>query len=75
MLNAHLVLIRDGKMDQLLALVAQLADRDRQEADAYLNLAQTCRRDNKWVLQFGPGLGYDESGLDQLFIAADALSP
>lgn len=75
MLNAHLALIRDGKLDQLRGLVAALPDQDRQEADAYLNLAQTCRRDNKWVLQFGPSLGYDSAALDRLFITAAALNP
>lgn len=75
MLNAHLALIADGKMQLLLDLVAQLPDTDRMEVQAYLNLAQSCRRDNKWVVQLGPSLGYDSAGLDQLFIAAAALNP
>lgn len=75
MLNAHLVIIHAGKMEALKALVAELPDQERQEAEAYLNLAQNCRRDNKWVAMFGPGLGYDSAGLDQLFIAAAALNP
>lgn len=75
MLNAHLVLIRDGKLDQLNTLIGQLPDLERQEVQAYLNLALTCRRDNKWMLQLAPALGYDAAGLDQFFIAAGALNP
>lgn len=75
MLNAHLIIIHAGQMDALKALVAQLPEQDRLEAEAYLNLAQHCRRDNKWVALFGPGLGYDSAGLDQLFINAAALNP
>nr|WP_315249327.1 hypothetical protein [uncultured Duganella sp.] len=75
MLNAHLVIIHAGQMDALKALVAELPDQERQEAEAYLNLAQNCRRDNKWVALFGSGLGYDSDGLDQLFINAAALNP
>lgn len=75
MLNAHLILIADGKMTALLDLVASLPDDERLEATAYLNLAQSCRRDNKWVIQLGPELGYDSAGLDQLFIRGDALNP
>lgn len=75
MLNAHLIIIHAGQMDALKALVAQLPEQDRLEAEAYLNLAQNCRRDNKWVALLGAGLGYDSAGLDQLFIAAAALNP
>lgn len=75
MLNAHLLLIREGKLGQLIELVAALPDPDRQEVEAYLNLAQTFRRDNKWVQQFGPVLGYTPAGMDQFFILAAALNP
>lgn len=75
MLNAHLVLIAVGKMQSLVDLVAALPAPDRFEAQAYLNLAQTCKRDNKWVVQLGAVLGYDRAGLDQLFVQAAALTP
>jgi hypothetical protein len=75
MLNAHLVLISTGKMKLLVDLIGELPDADRFEAQAYLNLAQTCKRDNKWVVQLGAALGYDPAGLDQLFIQAAALNP
>lgn len=75
MLNAHLVLIAAGKMTALQDIVAALPEQEQQEAQAYLNLAQTCRRDNKWVLLMGPALGYDDAGLDQMFIDAGALNP
>lgn len=73
MLNAHLALIAAGKLDQLLALVAAMEPAQQQAANAYLNLAQTCRRDNALVAQLGPGIGLDEAGLDQLFIAAAGI--
>lgn len=75
MLNAHLVLISAGKMQTLNDLVAGLPSAERFEAHAYLNLALTCKRDNKWVVQLGAALGYDPAGLDQLFIQAAALNP
>lgn len=75
MLNAHLALIQAGKMDQVKALVTSLPDMERLEAEAYLNLAQTCRRDNKWVISIGAGLGYDAAGLDSLFRSAAAMNP
>jgi hypothetical protein len=75
MLNAHLVIIRAGKMPALHELVAALPEPERFEADAYLKLAQTCQRNNKWVILMGAQLGYDEEGLDQLFIAANSIDP
>lgn len=75
MLNAHLAIIQAGKMGTLTDLIAALPEQDQQEADAYLNLAQNCRRDNKWVNQLGPALGWDSVALDQLFITAAALNP
>lgn len=75
MLNAHLVIIRAGKMPALQSLVAGMPEPDRLEAEAYLHLAQTCQRDNKWVQLLGPQLGYDEDGLDNLFVEAFAINP
>lgn len=75
MLNMHLALIRAGKMESLKVLAGALPDPERQEFEAYLSLSPSCRRDSKWFAQFGPGLGYDPTGLDQLFIAAATLIP
>jgi hypothetical protein len=75
MLNAHLALISAGKMQALTDLVAALPDASRFEAQAYLNLALTCKRDNKWVVQLGAALGYDSAALDQLFFQAATLNP
>lgn len=75
MLNAHLALIAAGKMDAVTAAIEGMDVVDQQAANAYLNLAQTCRRDNALVAQLGPLIGLDSAGLDQLFIAAAALNP
>lgn len=75
MLNAHLALIAAGKMDLVTSSIAGMNTTDQQAANAYLNLAQTCRRDNALVAQLGPLIGLDSAGLDQLFISAAAINP
>lgn len=79
-LNARLVLIRAGYWDDVLAFAATLPEGDmvngfpRAEALAYIQDAQTWRRDNPLVAAWSAARGKSSAELDHLFIAAGALN-
>ena len=74
-LNAVLTLVRANKWQQLLDAVDQLPVPERLETQAFIQHANTWRRDHKLVQQMGPKIGLDSAGLDQFFTQAAALIP
>lgn len=62
-LQAELVLIEEGKLDEAKALV----DSAGAEAQAYWNRAQTFRIDDPYLNMIGASLGYTNDGIRELF--------
>lgn len=75
MLNAHLVLIAAGWMAPIRIYLDGLTGPEGEAARAYLNLAQTMRRDHELVLSIPALLGKTEAEVDALFIQAATLDP
>lgn len=74
MLNAHLAMIAAGWMAPVRAYIAAIADPVRRaRAEAFLDRAQTMRRDHELVRLVPAAVGKTEAEVDALFIAAAAL--
>lgn len=73
MLNAHLVLIDAGWMDDIVAYLDAIPGPDGAKARAYFAQALTMERTHPLVLGIPAALGKTEAQVDALFIAADDL--
>jgi hypothetical protein len=69
--KARRILRKKGKMDAVKALIAQLPEAQRIDAEEMLEYSSFMERDNPFVNQIGAALGID---IDAWFIEADALS-
>lgn len=75
MLNLQLVLIEDGKLETVEAILNSLTGAEGAKARAYWLKALTARRDNYLVAQLWPAIGYDEAGFNAAWARAAALNP
>lgn len=75
MLNLQLVLIEDGKLATVQAILDGMTGADGAKAQAYWAKALTARRDNYLVAQLWPAIGYDEAGFNDAWARAAALNP
>ena len=75
MLNLQLVLIDDGKLAQVEAIIGGKAGDDGARARAYWSKARTARRDNYLVAQLWPAIGYTEAAFNDAWRRAAALNP
>lgn len=75
MLNLQLVLIEDGKLATVQAILDGMTGDDGAKARAYWAKALTARRDNYLVAQLWPAIGYDEAGFLGAWARAAALNP
>lgn len=75
MLNLQLVLIDDGKLDTVEAIIKAATGADGAKARAYWAKAQTARRDNFLVEQLWPAIGYTETTFNDAWARAAALKP
>ncbi|WBS00222.1 hypothetical protein OU994_18040 [Pseudoduganella sp. SL102] len=74
MLNAHLVMISEGRMPLVRQHIAAIADPIRRaRAEAFLDQALTMQRDHELVRTITQALGKTEAEVDALFVAAAAL--
>lgn len=75
MLNLQLILIEDGKLATVQAILDGMTGADGAKAQAYWSKALTARRDNYLVAQLWPAIGYDEAGFNDAWSRAAALNP
>lgn len=75
MLNLQLILIEDGKLATVQAILDSMAGAEGAKAQAYWSKALTARRDNYLVAQLWPAIGYDEAGFHAAWLRAAALNP
>lgn len=75
MLNLQLVLIEDGKLEAVEAILGSMTGADGAKARAYWLKALTARRDNYLVAQLWPAIGYNEAGFNSAWARAAALNP
>jgi len=73
MLNAHLVLIDVGWMDDVQTFLAGIPGPDGVKARAYFEQALTMERAHPLVAGFANALGKTDGEVDSLFIQAAAL--
>jgi hypothetical protein len=74
MLNAHLVMIDAGWMDQVNAYINSIPGTNGAKVRAYLDKALTMERDHQLVKAIPAALGKTEADVDQLFILASTLN-
>lgn len=75
MLNLQLILIEDGKLATVQAILDAMTGDDGAKARAYWLKALTARRDNYLVASLWPAIGYDEAGFNAAWARAAALNP